>query len=137
MSEKAWVTEPDEVRAIRLGAEGVSARKPITVCEIFKQNVAKHGDRPALCYKADGPEAPWSTLTWNDYYGECVKFAKTLLSLGFAPHRCTNIIGFNRCVGSYNPHPLMSLEFHLFKLRVYELKMFVIPHLFLTAWSGL
>ncbi|KAG5188597.1 long chain acyl-CoA synthetase [Tribonema minus] len=92
---KTWVTEPDEVIPIRMGAEGVAARPSRTMCEVFKSALANFGTHPALKYQAEGIEGPWSTLTWTDYYNESVKFAKTLMSLGFAPHRCVNIIGFN------------------------------------------
>jgi len=97
MSDKLWATEPNEKVKIRLGTEGISANDPITVCTLFKDTVHKFADRPALKYKdPSDPQSPgWKTLNWADYYNESRRFAKSLISLGFAPHRCINIIGFN------------------------------------------
>jgi long-subunit acyl-CoA synthetase (AMP-forming) len=37
----------------------------------------------------------WEYRTWAQYYSESVAFGKALMSLGFARHRCINILGFN------------------------------------------
>ena len=95
MSGTLFTHNPDGVCDLRLGLESTGDKLPRTVCDVFKSTVFKHNAQPALSYKASGADGPWTTLTWADYYAQSVLFAKTLLSLGFAPHRCTNIIGFN------------------------------------------
>mmetsp|Transcript_8763 Transcript_8763/g.11253 ORF Transcript_8763/g.11253 Transcript_8763/m.11253 type:complete len:663 (-) Transcript_8763:135-2123(-) len=95
------VTDPTKAVKIRLGTEGITAATPRTVMSIFKETVAKLSDKPALhqkqMWKSDKPasETPWTTWTWKEYEGVVFSFAKSLLNVGFEPHDCINIIGFN------------------------------------------
>eukprot|EP00904_Undaria_pinnatifida_P003114 jgi/Undpi1/12803/HiC_scaffold_7.g02470.m1 len=83
-----------------MGLEGPSARPPRTVFKVFQRAVENHGERPALYFKdlyqgetADNDS--WMVLNWAQYYTESLRFGKSLMSLGFSPHSCANIIGFN------------------------------------------
>jgi long-chain-fatty-acid--CoA ligase ACSBG len=37
----------------------------------------------------------WKTLTYRQYYQECIKFAKSLIALKITEYTAVNIIGFN------------------------------------------
>ncbi|CAM9855418.1 unnamed protein product [Chrysoparadoxa australica] len=95
MSGKHFITNPEGLLTPRSYAEGQGAIPPQTVYDVFKRTVKNHGDGPALHYKADGANGPWTTLSWQKYYDMSIQFAKALLSLGFSPHRCINILGYN------------------------------------------
>eukprot|EP00752_Nemacystus_decipiens_P012995 g11498.t1 len=101
MSGSVWATAPDADLPIKMGEAGTAAGRPATtVFKVFQKTVENHGDEPALNFKnlPEGlatAEAPWTTLTWAQYYTQCLRFGKSLMSLGFGPHRCVNIIGFN------------------------------------------
>ncbi|CAM9434747.1 unnamed protein product [Discosporangium mesarthrocarpum] len=100
MSNKVWVTEPHDEIELKVGVEGITAEEPKTVMDHFRAAVEERGDMPALNFKEVRPgesadDVPYTTLSWSQYYMQTLRFAKSLMSLGFAPHRCTNIIGFN------------------------------------------
>lgn len=88
---------------IRMGLDGEgSSEEPVTVMQAFRKTVEKYGDRDALHVKKSKTvngeliyDKEWTKWTWNSYYADVVKFAKALMSLGFAPHKAINIIGFN------------------------------------------
>ncbi|CAM9369790.1 unnamed protein product, partial [Hapterophycus canaliculatus] len=95
-----WATEPNAELPVKMGTSGAAARLPTTVFEVFQKAVVNHGLKPALKFKdlsagLTAATAPWTTLSWGEYYVECLRFGKSLLSLNFGPHRCVNIIGFN------------------------------------------
>eukprot|EP00903_Cladosiphon_okamuranus_P010212 g9671.t1 len=100
MSGTVWATEPHADLPVKMGASGPAAKKPTTVFKVFQKTVENHGEAPALQFKDTSggvsvDDAPWLTLTWAQYYMECLRFGKSLMHLGFAPHRSINIIGFN------------------------------------------
>ncbi|CAM9669890.1 unnamed protein product [Scytosiphon promiscuus] len=100
MSGSVWTTEPDAELPVKMGTSGAAALPPTTVFGVFQKTVESHGAKPALHFKdlsggISAATAPWTTLSWAQYYVECLRFGKSLLSLEFAPHRCVNIIGFN------------------------------------------
>lgn len=51
LSYRVWVTEPHDELPIKMGTEGVTAEKPLTVFEVFQRTVEEHGEKPALSYK--------------------------------------------------------------------------------------
>lgn len=50
-----------------------------TVLEIFDERVAASGDAPALRTRRDGR---WVSITWNEWYRDVDRFARSLLALG-------------------------------------------------------
>ena len=69
---------PDEVVDLAIGETGIEAEKPVTVGELFKDVVARFIKHPALKYKEDGI---WKAITYTDYYGLCIKAAKSFLKV--------------------------------------------------------
>lgn len=98
-SGKFWNTEPNGFIEPIIGKSGYEAEKPVTVVEVFKRTVEKHGNERALCLKrriGDGPiPSEWKVWTWKNYWDECVVFAKALVHLNVSPFTIVNIIGFN------------------------------------------
>ena len=46
-----WATEPDSYLEPRVGPTGPAALEPVTVLDVFRSVVEKHGARPALLFK--------------------------------------------------------------------------------------
>ena len=95
---KHYVTQPHEKINIKLSENGFGARKPVTVIEVFRETVKKHGSRPALCYKKPiGGVLPndFTSLTWDEYYKNCCMFAKSLIHFKVDTFKIVNILGFN------------------------------------------
>jgi long-chain-fatty-acid--CoA ligase ACSBG len=91
-------TEPDVCVQIRMGTEGFAAEPAQTVINQFKTTVATYGKLPALRQKkkVDGQlSADWKTWTWEDYYADSIRFAKSLIHLNVDMYKISNIIGFN------------------------------------------
>ena len=91
-------TEPDVCVQIRMGTEGFAAEPAQTVINQFKTTVATYGKLPALRQKkkVDGQlPADWKTWTWEDYYADSIRFAKSLIHLNVDMYKISNIIGFN------------------------------------------
>ncbi|TYZ58256.1 hypothetical protein PybrP1_007933 [[Pythium] brassicae (nom. inval.)] len=80
------------VATIDIDGEGIGARKPTTVIEIFKKTVAFKPDAPALSVKKDGK---WKTHSWQQYYNTSARFAKALVHVGVKPHETVNVLGHN------------------------------------------
>lgn len=79
-SGKWWVTKPDAIAPIRMGQQGDDAEPLTLVTNLLRETVQRHGDRPAMV-AADGRQ-----FTWRQYYDECIKFAKSLIHMGFERH---------------------------------------------------
>lgn len=86
----AW--KADQVADIVLDDEGIGARKPTTVNDVFKKTVAFKPEGTALSVKRDGK---WKSYTWTDYYQTSARFAKALIHTGVQAHDAVNIIGHN------------------------------------------
>jgi long-chain-fatty-acid--CoA ligase ACSBG len=74
-------------------------QNPQTIIEVFQRTVERHGSKPCLHSKrkdADGvlPEE-WSIWTWQQYWDDCMRFAKSLVHLKVDTFKVVNIIGFN------------------------------------------
>ncbi|MDZ7695996.1 MAG: AMP-binding protein [Deltaproteobacteria bacterium] len=63
-----------------------------TVPRMFKETVAKYGDRVAMRKKEYGL---WHDISWNDYYRSTKEIATALMSLGLEKGDCVSIIGDN------------------------------------------
>jgi hypothetical protein len=137
MSITNWVCDPDAYLEPRITPSGMGAAPAITVMEVFKATVAKHGDRTAMCLKRKGADVSlrsyhsyrfssslkvfypvcysylfnifnihqgklppqWKTWTWKQYYADCFKFAKSLISLNIPKFHIINMVGFNSVCG--------------------------------------
>lgn len=86
------VWQANGLAEIVLDDEGIGARKPTTVNEVFKKTVAFKPDGTALSVKKDGK---WKAYTWKEYYATSARFAKALMHVGVQAHDAVNIIGHN------------------------------------------
>lgn len=98
---KYSTSEADGTVDIRMGP-GPAAAEPVTVMSVFQATAKRLGSKPALFVQrskiVDGKEqydTEWTTWTWQQYHDDVFKFAKALIKLNFAPHKCINIVGFN------------------------------------------
>lgn len=88
----------------------VQVSPAITIPAIFEAACKKAGSQVALRVErgpiikplAKGEKPPpampadqWTTWTYDQYYAECVKAAKSLIATGVQPHDAVNIYGFN------------------------------------------
>uniref|UniRef100_A0A7S2UWN0 AMP-dependent synthetase/ligase domain-containing protein n=1 Tax=Fibrocapsa japonica TaxID=94617 RepID=A0A7S2UWN0_9STRA len=100
MAGKTWTTDPKAELQPNLAETGLAANAPMVLFDFFRQSVKDFGDQPALFFKnispgGDAASTPFSSYTWNEYYNQCITFAKALISLDFKPHTVSNIMGFN------------------------------------------
>eukprot|EP00042_Codosiga_hollandica_P045216 m.455961 g.455961 ORF g.455961 m.455961 type:complete len:650 (+) comp56971_c0_seq1:90-2039(+) len=89
-----WTTEPHGEVLLKIDMAGEGARPPVTVFDVFKRTVARHGARPALAYKTDKAN-PWTFINYNEYFTEVKKCAKAFIRAGVEPGRTVGILGFN------------------------------------------
>jgi len=97
MSVKHWVTEPHEYIEPILGA-GYGGLPPKTIIQVFNETVRKHGSRNALAVKlkVNGKLSDtWKFWTYQQYWDDCVLFAKALIHLKLPNYHIINILGFN------------------------------------------
>lgn len=98
MSVKYSTTEPTECLEPQM-TYGPGTYPAMTVIEKFDDTVKKRGGAGALYLKRKGADGKlpdqWKVWTWQQYYDDCMKFAKSLHHLGVANFKITNIIGFN------------------------------------------
>jgi len=66
--------------------------KPKSIYCSFVEAVKTHPDHRALCFKKDGV---WKSFTFQEYFNECNKAAKSFIKLGLDVAKCVSIIGFN------------------------------------------
>ena len=59
--------------------KGLASEEPTTIGRVFRETVAKVPDHPALRYKEEGE---WKTITYSQYYSNCVRVAKSFLKVG-------------------------------------------------------
>ena len=74
-----------------------AAYPPKTVVQVFQDTLAKHGSERAMAQKkkVNGVMGDWKYWTWQDYWNDCFRFAKTLVHLNVDMFKIINIIGFN------------------------------------------
>lgn len=63
-----------------------------TVCTLFQQRIAEHGDHVALKWKVD---AGWQEITWKEYGSDVRRCAAGLIALGMQPGDFVNILASN------------------------------------------
>ena len=79
-------------RISQVSLTGPASIPPVTVIEAFKQTVSKFGHRPALKVKRNDI---WVTWTYNQYFNDVEKAAKSMIKLGLEAHHGVPILGFN------------------------------------------
>mmetsp|Transcript_5029 Transcript_5029/g.7686 ORF Transcript_5029/g.7686 Transcript_5029/m.7686 type:complete len:660 (+) Transcript_5029:95-2074(+) len=97
MSNPHCTTEPNVCLDIKVGDSGAAAYPPKTIVQVFQDTLAKHGSEKALAHKqkVDGVLGDWKYWTWQDYWNDCFRFAKSLIHLNVDMFKIINIIGFN------------------------------------------
>jgi len=105
-----WTCDGNSKATIRMSESGAGSESvcpPQTLPEIFKEAVAKKGDK--VCMRVErglpppeGVKAPpclpdnqWTTWTYKQYYEESCKIAKACIKIGHQRHESVNIFGFN------------------------------------------
>ena len=73
---RTW--KPDEEVDLAMGKSGIEAEEPITVGQLFKSTKERFPDHPALKYKE---EREWKSITYTEYYDECIRAAKSFLKV--------------------------------------------------------
>ena len=68
-----WVTDVNSEIPIKLRKNGPGSEAPTTVSNLFINQVKASGPRPTLFIERNGKKIHW---TWNQYYLDCMKFAK-------------------------------------------------------------
>ncbi len=91
---RRYVNDVAEEMEPILSDSGPGAEPPLTVFDVFKRTVSKYGPCIALRVQRAG-EGKWIEYTWEDYYRETIRFAKSLLHIGFRRFSTVNIIGGN------------------------------------------
>uniref|UniRef100_A0A8B9FZF4 Long-chain-fatty-acid--CoA ligase ACSBG2 n=2 Tax=Amazona collaria TaxID=241587 RepID=A0A8B9FZF4_9PSIT len=87
-----WTTRRDGEVKLRMAEKGLGSEAPKTVHELFQEAVKKYPDYYALASKKNGK---WVKLTYQMYYNECWKAAKSFLKLGLERFHGVCILGFN------------------------------------------
>ena len=90
--EAPFTVDPKGVGVVRVAESGVASFPPTTLNALFKAAAVNFPTKPAMRMERDGE---WRTWTWSDYYSGSEQVAKALIALGFEPHDCVNVIGFN------------------------------------------
>lgn len=88
----------NEAVKLRIGSAGLTATKPITLPQFFRENCEKYAERAALSYKPsseNNDETNWMTLTYADYAAKVEQVALMLLRLGLAPQTGVGILAYN------------------------------------------
>jgi len=95
---------------IQYSKEGIASKNETparTLIEVFKSVISKRGDKGALRIEdpmppLKGMEFPpalpldkWKTWTFQEYYNDVCRAAKSLIKLGVQQHDAVNVFGFN------------------------------------------
>ena len=75
---KVCTWNPDEVVDLAMGVSGIESVETITVGQLFKNTVGRHGKDPALKYKQNGR---WEAISYSEYHSYCIKAAKSFLKV--------------------------------------------------------
>ncbi|XP_010014394.1 PREDICTED: long-chain-fatty-acid--CoA ligase ACSBG2 [Nestor notabilis] len=88
----SWTTQRDGEVKLRIAEKGLGSEAPKTVHELFQETVKKYSNYYALASKKNGN---WIKLTYQMYYNDCWKAAKSFLKLGLERFHGVCILGFN------------------------------------------
>lgn len=92
---KYYTSNPADCVDVRTERWGANSLVPVTIPQFFRENVVKHKTKIALAVKRDPTSAQWKTWTFQQYWDDCVSFAKSLIRLEVPQHGAINILGFN------------------------------------------
>ncbi|XP_037958361.1 long-chain-fatty-acid--CoA ligase heimdall [Teleopsis dalmanni] len=98
-----------EAIKLRLGKQGLSAIKPQTIPQFFREGCQKYATYPALVYELDPDlnatanahphpqttEGVWRTVTYAEYAKQVEQAALILLHVGLQPRSSVGILAFN------------------------------------------
>lgn len=89
-----WTVDPSVELPIKVSTDQKSpaSAKPFTVIEMVQNAVKQHGKIPAMRVERQGK---WQEWTYEQYYADIIKFAKSLIAVGFQRHEAVSIMGFN------------------------------------------
>jgi len=98
-----WTSRPDGYIEPAIAATGFASLPARTVIQQLKDTRTKHGGCNAMAVKRITGKnekghnilSNWQFWTWNQYYDDCCRFAKSILKLGFTKFGTVNIMGFN------------------------------------------
>lgn len=88
-----WTTDYRVELPVRVKKSGIGSETPYTFNQMWQETLKKFPNNNALNFEV----SPGKWITWNyqQYYGECAKFAKALIALEVRNYTAVNIIGFN------------------------------------------
>jgi long-chain-fatty-acid--CoA ligase ACSBG len=89
-----WTSSPDMELPVKVALDpnDSSSQTPITVIECFQECVAKHGSATAMRVERDGK---WQEWTFEEYFDDCCRIAKSLIKIGLSRFGCCVVMGFN------------------------------------------
>ncbi|XP_033749841.1 long-chain-fatty-acid--CoA ligase ACSBG2-like isoform X2 [Pecten maximus] len=88
-----WTTKRFEPVKLRMGTgRGYDTQPPMTVPSAFERTVQKMPNQPALGVKRGGQ---WKKWTYQQYYSDVQRAAKSFIKLGLQPFHGVGILGFN------------------------------------------
>lgn len=88
-----WTTKPFEPVKLRMGTgKGIDSAPPITIPTAFERTVQKLPNHTALGVKRGGQ---WKRWTYQQYYTDVQRAAKSFIKLGLQPFHGVGILGFN------------------------------------------
>merc|ERR1719272_1975842 len=91
-----FVCDPSQTIDRSADHESLSSFAPRTVPEAFQRRVDSHGELLAMRVKRTKDESEeWTSWTWKEYQQDAFKCAKSLMSFGFQPHHCINLLAAN------------------------------------------
>jgi long-chain-fatty-acid--CoA ligase ACSBG len=68
-----WVTDVNSEIPIKVRASGPGSEKPVTIPQLFINQVKASGSRNAIFIERDSKVVNWS---WDQYFSDVMKFAK-------------------------------------------------------------
>lgn len=87
-----WVTDVNSEIPIKVRSSGPGSEKPVTIPQLFFNQVKQSGPRNAIFVERNGKPVTW---TWNQYYTESMSFAKACHKLQVKERSAVAIMGFN------------------------------------------
>ena len=77
---------------VKVTSFGPASIHPVTINDAFKDTVQKFLNYPALKAKRNNL---WVTWTYQQYYEDVIKAAKSMIKLGLEPHHGVGVLGHN------------------------------------------
>lgn len=84
-----WTTDAKVELPIYRRRTGRGSEAPMTMMELWRRALEKWGNMPALSQKIDGK---WSTISYQEYYEESIKFACALTRMGISERSAVTIL---------------------------------------------